>query len=762
METFHIHIKGRVQGVGFRPFVYRLATALNIKGWVRNSTDGVHIRFNCSSELASEFYNSCLTEKPIQALIKSSELIKVDDELFDDFRITESQNVQLEISITPDFAICKSCISELGQPGNFRYQYPFITCTECGPRYSILNGLPYDRELTSMAPFKMCRTCENEYNDPMDRRYFSQTNSCASCGIQLSLSNADGVINQQFNSSEIITFIANKLRAKHIVAVKGIGGFLLIADANTHEAIAKLRERKNRPSKPFAILYQSIEKVEEHFLIGPHEKRLLTGPVSPIVLLKPKSSIRLASELIAPGLEKIGVMIPYAPILSLITNKFDGPLIATSANVSGSPIVHDHDESGLSTLADFIVSNNRKIHFPQDDSVIQFSPKHQQQIILRKARGLAPLTFTSMSQPGSDTLALGAEMKGSFAISLSANTYVSQYLGNLSNYDNQLQFELVKDRFLKLVQADINQILIDSHPGYYSHQLGKTLAKECKIPHFEIPHHEAHFAAILAERELINQDQVLGVIWDGTGYGADGHTWGGEFFDYTDQQICRIAHIDYFQVLSNDRMAIDNRLCALSLASPEKVSELQGGFQQTEWDFYSKILVKPTQLTSSIGRIFDAVAYLAGISNSNTYEGQSAMLLEQDAKKVLALSGNLEPYSFEVNGSSISVKKLMNEVFHDRKTNPHVISVRFHLTLVEIVRDVAIQHSYRKIAFSGGVFQNGLLVDLLIDYLSKDFELYFHQKLSPNDENIAFGQLAHLQIRQQKNHRNFKTIEQCV
>ena len=762
METYHVHIKGRVQGVGFRPFVYQLAQSYDLRGWVCNATDGVHIRFTGNENLAQQFYQDCLNKKPELAIITYSSIQQLGPEYFPDFRITESQNGDLELSISPDFAICSRCADELQDDNNRRYLYPFITCTQCGPRFSILKDLPYDRPFTTMDPFDMCPACESEYLNPKDRRYFSQTNSCATCGIKLSLISSHDSDFDHLKQSEILPLVISKLKEDCIVAVKGIGGFLLLCNANSEATIGVLRHRKNRPSKPFAVLYQDLHAVNQNFHLCSEERQLLTGPVSPIVLLSPTAENTLPKDSIAPGLEKIGVMLPYAPILKIIASQFGGPLIATSANVSGAPIVYGEDESGLLALADLVLSNNRAIHFPQDDSVMQFSPENKQQIILRRSRGLAPGTFTDLRKSKANTLALGAEMKGAFALALRRNTYISQYLGNLGHYENQVLFETVLDNFISLTHTDIEQIAIDSHPGYFTHQLGKTLAVEKGAELIEIQHHEAHFAAILAEKKLTNEDNVLGVIWDGTGFGTDGNSWGGEFFDYSDGLISRITHLSYFQNLSNDRMAIDNRLCALSLAGEEHWADLEEYFTQTEWGFYTKTLLQPGRETSSMGRVFDAVAFLAGISKFNAYEGESATRLEQAAGKFLSKNSGVKPYEFGWVGNQIQLNPLMREIFHDRKIGYEGIAARFHLTLIEMVRKVAEVGAYDKIAFSGGVFQNGLLVDLLIDQLGRDFELHFHSEFSPNDENIAYGQLAHWQCSENKENVSLKSVEPCV
>lgn len=758
MGTYHIHIRGRVQGVGFRPFVYQLAIAQGINGWVCNATDGVHIRFNADSAHAHDFYQQCLAEKPRLAQISGSDFTNVPEAHFERFEIIRSQQTELKLDIAPDFAMCPACKAEMKDTENRRHGYAFITCTHCGPRYSIESGLPYDRHFTTMASFEMCEECQAEYDDPTDRRYYSQTNSCSTCGVQLSLYHREG----EWSKTEAIARVVEALHQEQIVAVKGIGGFLLVCDAHSENTLRELRLWKHRPVKPFAVMYPSIEAIEEHFTLRPIERQALTGPESPIVLLPFQASCNLPIGLIAPDLNELGVMVPYAPLLELIAADFDGPLIATSANLSGSPILHEENESSLLALADWVLTHNRPIHFPQDDSVVRYTT-NENRIILRRARGLAPSVSHSHLELASDALAMGAEMKSTFALSANANTYVSSYLGNLSTYENQVQFRKVLDRMVDMVKPDLQQIVVDSHSGYFSHQLGQSWAAEQGVALKEIQHHEAHFAAVLAENALQETDQsVLGVVWDGTGFGTDGQIWGGEFFEYTDHTISRVAHLKYFANMANDRMARDNRLCALALSGPRHAHRLETSFTDKEWGYYSQVLQRPEQYSSSMGRLFDAIAFLSGLSRLNNYEGQAAMLLEEQAKRVLQHTDHIKAYPVSLVGDEIWLDQMFDEVYEDRGSRESVIGARFHLTLVEMIRKVALQRDIQRIAFSGGVFQNRLLVDLITAKLGQDFHLHFHQELSPNDENIAYGQLAHLAYINQHQLLNQKSIVQCV
>lgn len=731
---------------------------MNVKGWVCNSTDGVHIRCTLESKKPDEFYSICIKEKPQLALISDSSIIAMPDEYFADFEIIDSQDTNLELIMTPDFALCADCRRELHTTSDKRHQYPFITCTHCGPRYSILTGLPYDRPLTTMSSFSMCESCKDEYNDPMDRRYYSQTNSCSECGIQVSLYDSVG---RKLDENDPLGFINDKLNENKIVAVKGIGGFLLLCDAESKMVIKALRQRKQRPDKPFAVLFPDIKSLRDQLEVRPEELELLESHVSPIVLISARSDTDLPLEFIAPGMSRIGAMIPYAPILELIASRFERPLIATSANLSGAPIVHDHDISRLFDLADFVVDHNRPIAFPQDDSVMQLTPFRKQQIIIRQSRGLAPNVFLKKGLGRKNAMAMGAEMKASFGLSVNSNIYLSQYLGSLDNYDNQLQYENVLDRYLELINPGIEEIIIDAHSDYFTHQLGKDIALKKGIPTLEVQHHQAHFAAILSEQNLIHDDNVLGVVWDGTGLGSDGQIWGGEFFEYSSSTISRIAHLAYFSNLAQEKMAKDNRLCALSLVGAESRGLLQPHFTDAEWTYYLKALSQKDILTSSLGRVFDAVAFLTGLNSENSYEGQSAMLVEQDARKVITETTDLESYEFGFDGTQISLEQTFQGIIQDLENNVNVVAARFHLTLVEMIRVVAEAGNYEKIVFSGGVFLNGLLVDLIQEKLRNDFQLFFHQELSPNDENISYGQLAYAQILANKKEQ-LKHLESCV
>lgn len=768
MQTWHIHIEGQVQGVGFRPFVYLLANSFNLNGWVNNSIDGVHIEVNATAEVAKVFYNSILQNAPILAQITNQQLKKTKQKFFDDFQIVQSHSTgKTNLLLTPDFAMCGDCKQELLIKNNQRFDYPFITCTNCGPRYSIIQSLPYDRDRTTMNSFEICQTCRMEYNTPTDRRYYSQTNSCMVCGIQMNLfDNNQNKITDETN--RIISLVETYWRQGKIVAIKGIGGYLLTCDAENEKAILELRKRKHRPTKPFALLFPNLNSLAKEAILDQGTQSALQYPVSPIVLfdLKEKNYSYLAKEAISPNLNQIGVMLPYTPLFELLLNNFGKPIVATSGNISNAPIVFEDSIAitNLSSIADYILTNNRQIVVPQDDSVLKFSPFLKEKIVIRRSRGLAPTYIHPVFEFLQETiLATGAMLKSTFCFLHQQNTFISQYLGDLANFETQQNYEHTLQHFLRLFKEQPVVILVDKHPEYDSTQLGKRLAEEWKIPTQNIQHHIAHFGAIIGEHNLVEaQHSILGVIWDGIGLGNDDQIWGGEFFKYENYEFLRCNYFDYFDFILGDKMPKEPRISALSACWDIMGMEhfLKDKFTEIEWNIYTKILTKKNPLkTSSVGRIFDGVAALLGIMDKQTYEGEAAMQLEALATSYFKKNGLHFSSSYFLEGTPydhIPTKSLMTNIIMDlQKGKPKdFIAAKFHFSLMKLIKIIANNLRIKKIAFSGGVFQNGLLVDLIIYHLSKEFKLYFHQQLSPNDENISFGQLVCYQIAQKKHYTN--------
>ncbi|MCB0586913.1 MAG: carbamoyltransferase HypF, partial [Phaeodactylibacter sp.] len=705
----------------------------------------------------------------LMSVILRHSIRKVEKKEFENFQIVESlEGGEASLLLTPDFAICEDCRRELLHNDNRRFAYPFITCTNCGPRFSIIRRLPYDRERTTMAPFEMCPDCRAEYDDPLDRRYYSQTNSCPACSIQLALRKSDGSI-VATDPGLIIEKTARLWKDGKIVAVKGIGGFLLTCDASNAAAVEELRRRKNRPTKPFALMYPDIATLKQDASLPAAAEALLTSPAAPIVLLpavgSPPSGIAL--EQIAPGLEQIGVMLPYAPLYELLLRQFQRPIIATSGNVSGAPICYEDGEAmkTLPPIADYLLLNNREIATPQDDSVIRLSPRYEVPVYLRRSRGYAPTLLPPVKAPEKEVvLATGAELKSTFTLLQAGNYYASQYLGALGTLETQERFRETARHLMSIFGVRPNVILTDKHPGYFSTQLGQELATQWEVPLFEFQHHIAHFAALLGEHGLLaSEAPVLGVVWDGLGLGDDGQIWGGEFFLYRDRNFKRFSQFEYFNYTLGDKIAREPRLSALMACQGIEGAEqwLRPKFSPTEWNVYQKLLGRPAGLrSSSVGRIFDAVASLLTGRDVCSFEGEAAMLLEQMAHRYCRKNGleirGLHEEGWKKNGQ-ISTSRLMAGILESlgRGERTEYIAAKFHRSLIGVVEMVAKRAGVEKLAFSGGVFQNALLVDMAQHYLGKKYSLYFHRQLSPNDESVSFGQLMCYFISKQKSGGEF-------
>ncbi|MGZ3952553.1 MAG: carbamoyltransferase HypF, partial [Flavisolibacter sp.] len=657
--------------------------------------------------------------------------------------------------LTPDIAICNECKRELLNNDNRWYNYPFTTCLHCGPRYSIITGLPYDRVNTSMASLPLCSDCEREYNDVHNRRHYSQTISCPQCAIPMHLFHNNG--QEVVGSNEhLLSNLIELLKEGNIVAIKGIGGYLLVCDATNDVSITTLRKRKYRPAKPFALLYPNISTIQLDADLGEKEIEALENDAAPIVLckLKEQPATKICSDLIAPQLGKIGVMLPYTPLLLLLSNEFKKPLIATSGNISGSPIIFKDEEalSKLNDVADYIVTYEREIVTPQDDSVLQFAGDHR--IILRRSRGLAPTYYPNPFTTRETVLAMGGELKSAFALTHEGNIYVSQFLGDQESIESQQSYLQTLEHLSNTLQAKPTQILVDKHPGYFVSSLGRDKGTHENLPVHTIQHHEAHFGAVLAENNLLQtKEPVLGVIWDGTGYGDDEQIWGGEFFLFEDHEIHRVAHFDYFSQLLGDKMSKEPRLSALSLLKnfQSKQDLVRKYFSDTEWEFYQKQVQQPGHLlTSSVGRLLDGLAAILGICSMNSYEGEAAMKLE--AAAYTHRKNAIDYYPINLTNNRLQHNVMLPYVFEDleKKEDVALIAWKIFCSLAMAVEHVSNFLAIDKIAFSGGVFQNELLTSLIINQLSSQKDLYFHKQLSPNDECIGFGQVACYEIMKTK------------
>lgn len=736
-----------MQGVGFRPFVYREALRFGIKGSVSNNEEGVIIYASGAQEALQAFYRSVVEQPPAISRVVHHTLTPLPPHEYTTFQIVPSAaGNRLNLQLTPDFALCKDCAAELSDPKNRRFGYPFISCVNCGPRWSLTETFPFEREHTSMEAFRMCPACLEEYTTPEDRRFHSQTNSCPNCGIAYWLSDAGGQP-LEYAGADVFTHMAALLESGKILAVKNSAGYLLCCDARQGKVVQRLRQRKRRPGKPFAVLYPSLELLKKDLEVGPEAENALLSPERPIVLL-PSGGYRGEAQLeaIAPGLDQLGVMLPYSGVLALLARAFPHPIIATSGNLHGSPICHTEPDARekLGGVADFFFHHNLNIIHSQDDSVVRFGRQSGQPIVLRRSRGMAP----NYGQPvgrgaGSRLLALGAHLKSSIAFIPNDFLYISQYLGNLDHFDVFQRFVDTTKAFTRLFGVAPATVLVDGHPGYQSTQHGRALAKTAGVPCIGIQHHKAHFAAVLGENDLLeSKEPVLGVVWDGTGYGDDAQIWGGEFFAFHDGRLTREGHLEYFDWLAGDKMALEPRLSLFSLADPAW-EEVRGKFSPQEWQVYQALKAAGRLKTSSVGRLFDAVASLLGLCDRNTFEGEAAMLLESQCGT--GTPSRLESYARLTGSGNIPTRALLSQIraaLVKGVAIPDIIR-NFMFTLARLVLEKADAGGFRKIAFSGGVFQNACLADMLRETGNGKYELYFHRELSPNDENIAYGQLMY-------------------
>ena len=771
MKTLHLHISGRVQGVGFRPAVYRIAREMHLNGTVANTADGVHIYVNTDDEGIQLLIHALHTQLPAMVVMADITIEEVPFAHFSDFSIVQdSPKKRFDLWITPDLALCESCRLAIQDVHNRRYQYAFTTCLNCGPRFSIMKALPYERENTTMETFLACPTCKQEYNRSDDVRFYSQTNSCCDCAVEMSFKTANGtiVVDRQ---ADIIPAVAAALKAGSIVAVKGIGGYLLMCDATQAHAVAELRSRKMRPTKPLAVLYAHLQAAQQDVEITSHEKEWLHSPASPIVLCRLKSQTQsgIALHQIAPGLAHLGVMLPYSPLLALISEHFQKPLVATSGNISGCPIEYKDKQAfnNLAGIADYFLTNNREIVVPQDDSVLRCT-SNGHPILIRRSRGFAPAVMSRLLEPSSEPLlAMGADMKSCFALHLGHNINVSQYLGKLGTYESINQLQGVIDHMLTLTEAKPAHVLTDAHPNYHSKALGTTIAEEAHAGEMSFQHHKAHFAAVLTENHLLaSTEPILGVIWDGTGYGEDGQIWGGETFMLETGEITRIFSLSYFPQLAGDQMSQQPRLSALAVfgVTNGAAQRLSPRFGSDECKYYTRLRKKTSLFTSSMGRLIDAFAALLDLGDVQSYEGEAAMKMEALAWQAEeGCDQKLYPFTIkdQVIDYDLAAQQWITDL--DEGKDAKTMAATFWHSLAALILDQAEHTHCDQIALSGGVFQNAYLVDALLERNGGRCRIYLHKEFSPNDENIALGQLALYQLtKKEKSTIKSKSAIPCV
>lgn len=756
IQRMHVVIRGAVQGVGFRPFVYRLASEMALPGWVQNSPQGVFIEVEGKQHALQSFLFRLQEEKPAPSFIHSLEFSILDPVFFKGFEIRSSEKSGAKSAlILPDIATCRECLAEIFDPGNRRYRYPFTNCTHCGPRFTIIESLPYDRPNTSMKSFEMCPDCLAEYEDPGNRRFHAQPNACAVCGPEIELWDAEGRVLSK--KEEALLGAVAAVRGGKIVAVKGIGGFHLLADARSSQAIETLRMRKHREEKPFALMCSSLDEVRTICTVSPLEARLLISPESPIVLLQRsgRHAPSLIAENLAPDNPCLGVMLPYTPLHHLLMREIRFPVIATSGNLTDEPICTDEREAlgRLAGIADLFLVHNRPIVRHVDDSILRVILGRE--MVLRRARGYAPLpVICKQSIP--DSLAVGAHLKNTVALSVGENVFISQHIGDLENKEASDAFQGVIRSFRHLYRIDPVRIVADMHPDY----LSTRFAHESGIPVVSVQHHYAHVAACMAENEL--EGRALGVSWDGTGYGTDGTVWGGEFLLVDEADFTRVASFRRFRLPGSTSAVKEPRRAAMGVlyeifgtgAFGEDLPPCRS-FTKQDIHLLQQMLQKGIQSpwTSSVGRLFDAVASLSGLRQVMNFEGQAAMELEF----AIASERTGESYSFTVVETEskapadvrlpliVNWEPMLLAILQDLHSEIPLarISIKFHNTLVEAIVEIAKRVSEKRVVLTGGCFQNKYLLERAVKRLEAEgFKPYWHQRIPPNDGGIALGQIV--------------------
>ncbi|MBN1477831.1 carbamoyltransferase HypF [Candidatus Sumerlaeota bacterium] len=753
-ETLRLRavVRGIVQGVGFRPFVHRLATELELTGWVNNSPQGVFVEVEGPPDRLREFLRRLETERPPHASIQSLEPSYLEPMGFEGFEVRESDESGPKTAlILPDIATCPDCLREMLDPADRRHRYPFINCTHCGPRFSIIEALPYDRANTTMRRFTMCPACQAEYDDPSDRRFHAQPNACPVCGPRLALWSAEG--EERAQGDEALLATCEAVRRSGIVALKGLGGFHLIADARDGDAVARLRTRKARDDKPFAIMLPSLEAVRDLCAVDEDEARLLRSPEAPITLLRRRSDASDGvADAVAPGNPQLGVMLPYTPLHHLLMRELGFAIVATSGNRSEEPICTDEREAveRLRGIADLFLVHDRPIARHVDDSVARVVAGREQ--VLRRARGYAPLPIT-LDGEVSPTLAVGAHLKCAVAVASGRQVFISQHIGDLETPQAVEALRRVMRDLPGLYEITPEVVACDAHPDYVSTHEAERLSP---AP-MRVQHHVAHVLACLAENAALGP--ALGVSWDGTGFGPDGTIWGGEFFHVTESGIDRVAHLRRFPLPGGDAAVREPRRSALGLlwsltgGNIGKFSDLCRAlsFSERELAVLRRSLERGINapLTSSMGRLFDAVACLAGLREISHFEGQAAMELEHSISGAEGGSDcgfEISP-PVDVTGPCVGTLDwgpLIEELIADRRRGVSAgsISDKFHRALVEAIVAVAGRVGEERVALTGGCFQNRRLTERAIERLREEgFRPLWHQRIPPNDGGIALGQI---------------------
>ena len=760
--TWRIRVYGIVQGVGFRPTVSRHATSNGICGTVCNKGPYVEIYAQGQKKQMEGFLKALEVQPPKRAAIlkiNTEDVTAETDMHFETFDIIESEKTKGEIFVSPDIAICEECKEEMYDPKDRRYLHPFINCTCCGPRLTILDALPYDRERTSMKEFPMCPDCAEEYEDETTRRYDAQPVCCNKCGPEVYL------IGRSERGRDAITYTRRMISEGKIVAIKGIGGFHLCCDATNEEAVQRLRTLKRRPAKPFAVMAKDESVVKRECVVTPEQEMILTGHQKPILLLDKENGGRLAPS-IAPGNPKVGVMLPYAPVQLLIFQYDDGIkmpdiLVMTSGNTSGAPICREDTEAvaELSHLCDAMLSHNRKIRIRADDTVMDFYKNEP--YMIRRSRGYAPLPFMMSTDWKGKVLAVGGELKNTFCIGVDSRFYPSPYVGDLEDLRTVKALQETIQRFQTLLEVHPQVVVCDLHPKYNS----TVVAEELGYPIVKVQHHYAHILSCMVENDC--QESVIGVAFDGTGYGTDGTIWGGEILlaDYED--FTRFGNITPFLQIGGDISAKEGWRIAVSMIyGYTKDRELAGEImkkldlcseKESKVQFAMADRKLNAVLSTSVGRLFDAVSAILGIRHKSSFEGEASMALEFAAEAYeqkdheQKQNEKIDPLVYEEDGHVILNTQLLVQRIVKAKlqgADSGRLAYWFHEILAEQITAVCVEarnvSGRQKAVLSGGVFQNRLLLRLTEERLTEEgFEVLRHRMVPPNDGGIAVGQAAY-------------------
>lgn len=743
-----IKVKGIVQGVGFRPFVYGVAKKYSLTGWVRNSSSGVEIVLNGSVEALDAFIHELNHHPPALAHVDRVEIEEIAPEDFSDFTILASLAEEGEfVPISPDMSICPDCQRELFDPSNRRFRYPFINCTNCGPRFSIIKDIPYDRPKTTMAGFKLCPTCQHEYEDSGDRRFHAQPTACVDCGPQVWFESGGKRLSER---EDAIQTARQWLREGKIVAIKGLGGFHLACDAANESAVARLRARKKRSDKPFALMAFSLDQISAFCETTPAEAELLTSPQHPIVLLETLAATTIAPS-VAPGQKQLGFMLPYTPLHLLLLEPaagFPKALVMTSGNLSEEPVSYEDTEAlnRLSPIAEGFLLNDRPIHMRVDDSVVRCFDEKPYPI--RRSRGYAPQAI-QLPQPAGQLLAVGAELKNTFCLTRDNYAFLSHHIGDLENYETLLSFETGIEHFKRLFRIEPQVLAADLHPDYLSTRYAQAYCREHDLPLIQVQHHHAHLAACLVDNGWDSAEPVIGLSFDGTGMGTDGVIWGSEVFIGGYSGYTRRYHLSEMPLPGGDAATHTPAKIALAylhacdidwetdLPSEQFLCSEERTVLRSQLDFQIN-----TPMTTSMGRLFDAVSALIGVRQKASYEGQAAIEFE-----AICDPEERSAYRFELDHERILIAPLLEQIYADwRENRPNsFISARFHnglaMLVLEICQQLRSETALNTVAFSGGVWQNITLLHKSLELLKQaGFQPLIHRQVPTNDGGICLGQ----------------------